>query len=169
MRKFEKKMTSLSKLKGVTVHTLQLFCGMQDVSQEEPCSYLLSTTAKQVCKCAWTIYFLIPGASCLNKGQHLLKLCDYFFSASVFARKLFSGVRFRSCCQSIIGADYLISFHLLRLWNSPRAAYVNIHTFHVLYWFRSCVMCARCLQGSSNGKVAWVGGSKMVCSASTLF
>lgn len=112
MGKFEKKKTSLSKLKGVTVHTLQLFCGMQDVSQEEPCSYLLSTTAKQVCRCAWTIYFLIPGASCLNKGQHLLKRCDFFFTASGFARKLFGAVRFRSCCQSVIGADYLISFHL---------------------------------------------------------
>lgn len=46
-----REMTSLSKLKGVTVHILQLFCGMQDVSQEEPCSSPLSATAKQVCTC----------------------------------------------------------------------------------------------------------------------
>lgn len=44
-------MTSLSKLKEVTVHILQLFCGMQDVSQEEPRGYLLSAPAKQVCAC----------------------------------------------------------------------------------------------------------------------
>lgn len=124
-----KEMTSLSKLKGVTVHMLQLFRGMQDVSQEEPCSNLLSTTAKQVCVCAWerqdymlslshTWYFLPEQRSTSFKTLWL------FFTASVFARKLFSGVRFRSCCQSIIGADYLISFHLLWLWNSLRAAYV---------------------------------------------
>lgn len=42
--------------------------------------------------------FLIPGVSCLNAGQHLLKLCDYFFNVSGFARALlFRGVTFRCC------------------------------------------------------------------------
>lgn len=113
--------------------------------------------------------FLIPDVSCLNKSQHLLKLRDYLFTASIFARKMFSGVRFRSCCQSIIGANYLISFHSSWIWNGLRAALCHIHTFCVLYWLKSRVMCGSCLQGRSNGEVAWVRGSEMVCPASKLF
>lgn len=49
MEKLERNDKSIKAEGGVTVHIPQLFCGVQDVSQEEPCSYLLSATGKQVC------------------------------------------------------------------------------------------------------------------------